>query len=99
MEYANGKEIILGDIIEISMPEGMEVARVVMLGESYERLELEKSFEEWVLKDSILDNDSIVVEWVGRNPLEHNDPNYAPVGNYMFTGIGDDITLKHRAKA
>ena len=97
MNYTDGEEIQLGDLIEIDMPEGLELARVVMLGENYKHLALEHSFKEWVLKEQILETDSIVVEWVGKNPLEHNNPEYAPVGNYMFTGISTDIKLMERA--
>ncbi len=97
MNYTDGKEVQLGDLIEIDMPEGLELARVVMLGENYQHLELEQSFKEWVLKEQILETNSIVIEWVGKNPLEHNNPEYAPVGNYMFTGISTDIKLRERA--
>lgn len=97
MYYTDGNEIELGDLIEIDMPEGFELARLVMLGENYQHLELVQSFKEWVLNDRILETDSIVIEWVGKNPLEHNNPEYAPVGNYMFTGISSDIKLRERA--
>jgi hypothetical protein len=97
MNYMDGKEVQLGDLIEIDMPEGLELARVVMLGENYQHLELEQNFKEWVLKEQILESNSIVIEWVGKNPLEHNNPEYAPVGNYMFTGISTDIKLRKRA--
>ena len=97
MEYSDDRKILLGDIVEISMPEGTEIARVVMLGESYERLELEETFISWVIKDQILEKDSIVVEWINNNPLAHNNPEFAPVGNYMFTGISLDIKLIQRA--
>jgi hypothetical protein len=32
----------------------------------------------------MLEPTSVVVEWLGANPLAHEDPRYAPVGNYMF---------------
>lgn len=97
MNYTDGKEVQLGDLIDIDMPKGLELARVVMLGENYQHLELEQSFKEWVFKEQILETNSIVIEWVGKNPLEHNNPEYAPVGNYMFTGISTDIKLRERA--
>ena len=59
-------------------------------------LSLEKSFLDWVLKDNILDEDSIVVDWIEKNPLEHSNPDYAPVGNYMFTGIDEELKLIKR---
>jgi hypothetical protein len=67
------------------MPEGLELAIVVMLGKNYQHLALVQCFKEWVFKEQILETDSIVVEWGGKNPLEHNNPKYALVGNYMFT--------------
>ncbi|MCG8068354.1 MAG: hypothetical protein JAY84_10865 [Candidatus Thiodiazotropha taylori] len=83
-------------MIEIDMPDGLELARVVMLGEDYQLLVLEQSFKDWVLKEQVLETDSIVVEWVGKNPLNHNNPECVPVGNYMFTGISADIKLREK---
>lgn len=94
MEYRDHQEIHLGDIIEINMPQGRERAKVVMLGENYKHLPLEPSFVSWVKEEQILAIDSIVIEWIGKNP--HDDPNYAPVGNYMFTGISADLNLIER---
>lgn len=96
MEYHDRQEIKLGDIVELDMPEGRERAKVVMLGSTYQHLPLEASFESWVKKERILGIESIVVEWIGRNPLAHNDPSYAPVGNYLFTSISDDLKLVSR---
>ena len=96
MKYRDDQEIMLGDIVELSMLNGKEIAKVVMLGESYLHLELEASFESWVKRDRILDQDSIVVEWVNENPLAHNNPAFAPVGNYIFTGISEDLKLIQR---
>jgi len=75
MEYHDNQKISLGDIVELDMPEGTERAKVVMLGSNYEHLELSESFEKWVKKDKILETDSIVIEWIGKNPLAHDDPN------------------------
>tara|TARA_Y100000589_G_scaffold158058_1_gene150497 strand:+ start:1831 stop:2142 length:312 start_codon:yes stop_codon:yes gene_type:complete len=93
MKYADNQTIELGDIVELDMPKGRERARVVMLGDTYKHLMLDSSFETWVKNEKILKADSIVVEWIDKNPLEHSDHNYAPVGNYMFTGISKDIKL------
>ncbi|MCG7946627.1 MAG: hypothetical protein N0C84_09845 [Candidatus Thiodiazotropha taylori] len=81
-------------MIEIDMPDGLSLARVVMLGEDYQLLVLEQSFKEWVLKEQVLETDSIVLEWVGNNPLNNNNPEWVPVGDYMFTGISTDIKLR-----
>tara|TARA_R110000823_G_scaffold216426_2_gene345988 strand:+ start:2289 stop:2588 length:300 start_codon:yes stop_codon:yes gene_type:complete len=99
MEYRDKQQILLRDVIEISMPNGPELARVVMLGESYDRLDIDKEFIDWVLSEKILDHDSIVVEWVGPNPLAHNKLGIAPAGDYMFTGISEDIVLVRRGHA
>jgi len=96
MEYHDNQKISLGDIFELDMSDGRERAKVVMLGSNYQHLELSESFETWVKKDKILDTDSIVLEWIGKNPLAHDNPNYAPVGNYMFTGISEDLKLIKR---
>jgi len=98
MEYFDNQEIILGDIVTLDMPEGREQAKVVMLGSNYEHLEIENSFETWVKKDKVLNSDSIVIEWIGANPLAHDDPNYAPLGNYMFMGISEDLKLIKRGE-
>jgi hypothetical protein len=98
MIYRDGSEILLGDIVEISMPDGPEIAKVVMLGENYEHLDIDKTFTDWVHGDRILGAESIVIEWIDHNPLEHNDPKYAPVGNYMFTGISSGVKFIQRSK-
>ncbi|WP_185234334.1 hypothetical protein [Teredinibacter franksiae] len=98
MEYRDEQEIALGDIVELDMPNGRSQGRVVMLGENYEYLELESTFETWVKSENILDADSVVIEWINENPLEHDDPQYAPVGNYIFTGISEDLKLVRRRK-
>ena len=98
MEYADKQTIELGDIVELDMPKGRELAKVVMLGDTYKHLVLDSSFEAWVKNENILREDSIVVEWIEKKPLEHSDQNYAPVGNYMFTGISEDIKLIARGE-
>jgi hypothetical protein len=87
MRYRDGSEVALGDVVSIPLPDGSAKARVVMLGDTYEHLAIEPSFLEWVKRDRLLNMSSIVVEWVGANPFAHDDPRYAPVGNYMFTSV------------
>lgn len=48
-------------------------------------------FRNWVLRENLLADDAVVVEWVGQNPLAHQDPRYAPVGDYMFTRLDDCV--------
>jgi len=91
MKYHDGLTIMLGDIVSVPMPEGEEKARVVMLGDTYEHLDIDKQFLSWVSKEKVLERTSIVVEWLGSNPLAHDDPQYAPVGNYMFTSVDECV--------
>ncbi len=93
MKYTSGENVELGDIVKVSTPEGYSSARVIMLGETYEHLDIEKGFEEWVKKEHILADGSIFVEWLNNNPFEHNKPQYAPVGNYMSTCLDDGVIL------
>ncbi len=60
-----------------------------MLGESYEHLDIDSDFLTWVKRDRVLQPTSIVIEWLGENPFAHNDPQYAPVGNYMFSPLDE----------
>jgi hypothetical protein len=82
----------LGDVVSVPVPGGRAKARVVMLGETYEHLDLEPRFISWVKEDKVLKPTSIVVEWLGANPLAHDDPRYAPVGNYMFSPLDEWVT-------
>jgi hypothetical protein len=63
-----------------------------MLGATYEHLQLEPGFLAWVKEERVLAPNAVIVEWLGENPLSHNDPRYAPVGNYMFSPIDEHIT-------
>jgi hypothetical protein len=92
MKYHDGSTVALGDIVNVPVPDGTAKARVVMLGDTYEHLDIEAGFLEWVKADRVLKEESVVVEWVGSNPFAHNDPQYAPVGNYMFTATDECVT-------
>ena len=48
-------------------------------------LDIDTQFVAWVEKDHVLNESAVVVEWLDTNPFAHNDPQYAPVGNYMFS--------------
>ncbi len=89
MKYYDRSEIKLGDIVTVPVPEGSEKARVVMLGDTYEHLDIDEGFLVWVKKDKILEETSVVVEWIDSNPFAHDEPQYAPVGNYMFTTVDE----------
>jgi hypothetical protein len=89
MKYYDRSEIRLGDIVTVPVPEGSKKARVVMLGDTYEHFDIDEGFLIWVKKDKILEKTSVVVEWIDSNPFAHDDPQYAPVGNYMFTTVDE----------
>ena len=92
MTYADGSLVRLGDIVTIRLANGSAKARVVMLGDTREHLALDAHFIAWVESEKLVTPEQVVVEWVDRNPFAHNDPQYAPVGNYMFTGLDGCIT-------
>ena len=87
MNYQDGSPVKLGDIVAIPMPGGSARARVVMLGDTREHISADEGFVDWVESENLLDSSQVVVEWFDQNPLAHNDPQFAPVGNYMFTGL------------
>lgn len=87
MFYTNGTQIALGDIVTVPIPNGLGTARVVMVGDTYEHLEIDQRFVRWVNAERKLDANSVVVEWVDENPFANNDPAFAPVGNYLFSPV------------
>ena len=97
MKYQDGSPVKLGDIVIIPLRYNSAKARVVMLGDTREHLDIDKKFLDWVESDkSLLDPSYVMVEWVDRNPLVHDDPKYAPVGNYMFTELDECVTHESR---
>ena len=92
MNYFDGSTVTLGDIVNVPVPGGTARARVVMLGDTYEHLEIDVQFLSWVKAEKKLEHSSVVVEWLDRNPFAHDDPNYAPVGNYMFSPVDRWVT-------
>ncbi|MFN7856075.1 MAG: hypothetical protein ACK5OA_05770 [Acidovorax sp.] len=89
MRYHDGSEVTLGDIVSVPVPDGSAKARVVMLGDTYEHLNMDNQFLSWVKKDRVLQASSMVIEWLESNPFSHDDPNHAPVGNYMFSAVDE----------
>jgi hypothetical protein len=53
---------------------------------------MDPSFLEWVEPDRGLEPSSIVVEWVEGNPFAHSNPNYASVGQYIFSSLDEWVT-------
>ncbi len=91
MQYKDGFIVALGDIVSVPVPGGTSQARVVMLGETYDHLDIDPQFLSWVQKEKILEPTSVVIEWLNANPFEHNDPQYAPAGNYMFSPLDEYV--------
>lgn len=91
MRYHDGFPVALGDVVVVPVPSGTARARVVMLGDTYEHLDLEQGFLSWVKADRVLRPGAIVIEWLGQNPFAQDDPQYAPVGNYMFTDVDEFV--------
>ena len=93
MKYNDGTEVQLGDVILVPVPEGTAKARIVMLGDTYDHLPIDEQFLSWVITDKVLKKSSVVVEWLNDNAFAHDDPQYAPVGNYMFTAIDEWVKI------
>ena len=91
MRYHDESLVSLGDIVMVPVPSGTAKARVVMLGDSHTHLSLDEKFVEWVRAEKLLDKDSVVIEWLGPNPFSHSNPDYAPVGDYMFTPVDQHV--------
>jgi hypothetical protein len=93
MKYHDGSPAKLGDTVTIPLRDCIAKARIVMLGDTREHLDIDKKFLDWVESDkALLEPSYVVVEWIDQNPLAHNDPKYAPVGNYMFTELDECVT-------
>ena len=88
MQYHDGSTANLGDIVTIPMPEARAKARIIMLGDTGEHLEMDEDFLEWVKQEKLLEPSMVIVQWVETNPLAHDDPNFAPVGEQNVHGIG-----------
>lgn len=96
MQYDDGSPIALGDLVRVFVSDRWLRARVVMLGETFEHSLDDPVYVAWVQAERLLEPTSIVVEWVDSNPFAHNDPNFAPVGNYMITPVGEHCVRRDR---
>lgn len=86
MKYSDGSSVALGDIVSVPVPSGKARGRVVMLGDTYEHLDINSRFLEWVKSERVLERSAIVIEWLDGNPFPQNS-RYAPVGDYMFSPV------------
>jgi hypothetical protein len=64
-----------------------------MLGDTYEHLGIDQQFLSWVQRDKILAASAVVIEWLRNNPFAHENPEHAPVGNYMFSPVDEHVVL------
>jgi hypothetical protein len=97
MKYHDGSEMRLGDIVRT--PIGKDVStrgRVVMVGDTLDHLDIDPQFVSWVKKSQKLRSSQVVIEFMDKNPFEHEDPRFAPVGDYMFTPVDEWLTLESR---
>jgi hypothetical protein len=59
---------------------------------------IDRRFYDCAKKQGIIEETSIVVEWLGNNPLEPNDPKYAPVGPYTaLTSLSSEDFVRRGA--
>jgi hypothetical protein len=92
VKYHDGTAVLLGDVVNVPVPGGTAKGRVVMLGDTYAHALIDIDFLAWVKAERVLDESSVVIEWVGGNPFAHDDPRYAPVGNYMFSPVDEHVS-------
>jgi hypothetical protein len=92
VQYDDGTTVKLGDRVRAAVPGGAARARVVMLGDTYEHLDIDPEFLTWVKRDRVLEPGHVVLEWIDENPFGHEDPKYAPVGNHMFSPLDSGVT-------
>lgn len=99
MKYLCGTEVFLADEIMASYgPDQKSLARVVAIGLDLALDEIDKSFYDWAKNENIITDQTVVIEWVEKNPMSHNNLNFAPVGNYMTLSSLSSETFKRRGK-
>ena len=87
MRYHDGTAARLGDVVDVGLSAGTARARIVMLGDTYDHLDIDREFLSWVTTERKLSPNEIVVEWIEGNPFAHDDRRYAPVGSYAFLSL------------
>lgn len=65
-------------------PEIQSLARVVAIGLHSAVESIDPTFYTWAKEGGVIDENTIVIEWIGENPLAHEDSTRAQVGNYMI---------------
>jgi hypothetical protein len=97
MKYYDGSVAKLGDVVLVPLHVGVREGRIVMLGDTHEHLDLDANFVSWVRNEKFFDSTWVAVQWIGENPLAHDDPKYAPVGDIIFIGLDSDVVHKEKA--
>lgn len=87
MNYYDGSPAKLGDIVVVRLADRDAKARIVLLGDTEECLDVEAEFIEWSRAEGLLRPSYVLIEWVDPNPFAHDDPRFSPVGNFMFTEL------------
>jgi hypothetical protein len=92
MNYHDGSPARLGDIVAVRLADRTAKARVVLLGDTRQHLDVDAEFVEWAESEKLLAPSQVVVEWIDQNLLVNDDSQDAPIGNYMFTGLDCCVT-------
>jgi hypothetical protein len=84
--------ISLGDIVTVYLGDNKTAkARVVMLGDTYEHLNLDALYVDWLRRDRVLEPSAIVIEWLDRNPYALHAKGATQVDNFLITEPDEDI--------
>ena len=97
MKYSDGSELLLGDIVRTHVgPRATTRGRVVMVGDTLDHLEIEEKFVSWVKAAHKLASNQVIIEFLEKNPFANDEPNFAPVGDYMFTSVDGLLIFESR---
>lgn len=84
MKYDCGTEVMIGDEIMVAHGTDKEsLAIVVAIGRYLVSDGIDKQFYSWARNEEIIEENTVVIEWLQANPSEDDNPNYSPVGDYM----------------
>jgi hypothetical protein len=98
MKYSCGNNVLLGDYITVQIgPEKYHEVQIIAIGMKLKTIDINDDEWEWMITENIINENSVIVQFVGENPLAHDDPNYAPVSNHMtIDSITDNEKLIRR---
>ena len=91
---------MLGDEIMVGYgPNQESLARVVAIGTDLVTDNIDHAFYSWAKNEADFNENTVIVEWIGVNPLSHNDPKFAPVCNYMtLDGVCCETFIRRGSK-